>query len=197
MTIYRIGITGHRQIPIHIQQGIKNEIKRYLSQLVSTKGIEEIVAVSPLAAGADQLFAESALEIGLSLEVILPFQTEEYEKDFDKKELKGFRNLLKHAKGVEIVPSTENRTEAYYQTGRRVLEQCDELVAVWDFNKTNEIYAGTAHIVRCLFENFSEVKALYAIHSPRQGEITLTTNGYMDYATYQGRLIQGGKKNEV
>ena len=44
--------------------------------------------VSALAEGADRIAAKAALEAGWTLEVVLPFATEEYEQDFDSPESK-------------------------------------------------------------------------------------------------------------
>ena len=38
--------------------------------------------VSPLADGADQIAAEVALELGFSLHAVLPFERDDYRRDF-------------------------------------------------------------------------------------------------------------------
>jgi len=101
-------------------------------------------AVSPLAEGADRLFAEEALRLGYHLCCVMPFAQGEFEQDFRAPQstaadaLAGFRDLLDEARRgaglttFELDGSRERRAEAYEAAGRVVLNQSDLLVVVWD-----------------------------------------------------------------
>jgi len=100
-------------------------------------------AVSPLAEGADRMFAEEALKRGYGLCCPMPFAQAEFENDFDGGSVAAFRALLDHARTQGLVrfeldgarnspadPDAEAR--AYAAAGRVVVNQSDLLVVVWD-----------------------------------------------------------------
>ncbi|MDQ2860756.1 MAG: DUF4231 domain-containing protein [Pseudomonadota bacterium] len=101
-------------------------------------------AVSPLAEGADRMFAEEALRLGYHLCCVMPFAQGEFEEDFRAPQsaapdaLAGFRALLDEARRgaglttFELDGSRDRRAEAYEAAGRVVLNQSDLLVVVWD-----------------------------------------------------------------
>jgi hypothetical protein len=101
-------------------------------------------AISPLAEGADRMFAEEALELGYHLCCVMPFAQSEFEADFSLPQsaapdaLAHFRDLLDEARQgaglttFELDGSSERRAEAYEAAGRVVLNQSDLLVVVWD-----------------------------------------------------------------
>lgn len=101
-------------------------------------------AISPLAEGADQIFAEQALARGYQLVCPFPFPQSEYEKDFEPGRALGpdvlsqFRRLLAsaHTAGrlsvVELPGDRRHRGEAYRQAGAEVAGASDLLVVVWD-----------------------------------------------------------------
>lgn len=116
----------------------------------------EWTVVSPLAVGADRIVAEAVLENGSidgkrRLEVLLPFAQEEYEKDFSERDetgaprmgpaLKSFRQLLARADRTSVVAEIDQRgsaelratrNDAYLTVGRKVVDACEILIAVWD-----------------------------------------------------------------
>jgi hypothetical protein len=101
-------------------------------------------AVSPLAEGADRIFAEQAIESGYELSCPMPFQQEEYEKDFLKgktagvESLQQFRELLNSAEKntclvrFEMDGRRSAEEDAYRNNAQIVLNQSDLLVVVWD-----------------------------------------------------------------
>jgi hypothetical protein len=105
----------------------------------------ELVGVTSLAEGADQLFAEGVLELGGSLEVVVPaaryraaFGTERAAKRYDK--------LVSNASLVVTLPFNLPSDEAYMAAGREVVRRSDALLAVWD-GKPARGYGGTADVV--------------------------------------------------
>src|SRR6266568_7284673 len=74
-TIFRVGLSGHQQIGDEstvqfVSQQLRDLLVTY-RQMAHDKG-QEIVACSALAMGADQLFVKTALELNISVEVVIP-----------------------------------------------------------------------------------------------------------------------------
>ena len=148
---FRIGITGHRHLnePEILLPAIR-EALRLLRDLLPRQGSDVVlVAVSSLAEGADRLVARELLTNPTSrLEVILPVARSAYAEDFqDVTSRKEFQNLLARASQVRQAPGRPTRQEAYEWAGRRVVDRCDALIAVWDGQPAGG-RGGTAEIVQ-------------------------------------------------
>lgn len=157
---FRVGVVGHR--PNRLVKNKEPELRSVLRDLLSLVKDEVeaawdaelyaqdcdrktvLRAVSPLAEGADQLFAEQALSLGYSLCCILPFVQAEYEKDFtegnalEADALTGFRELLARGRqqhgfiGYELDGVRADSPAAYGAAGRVLLNQSDLLIVIWD-----------------------------------------------------------------
>ncbi|GMW02388.1 MAG: hypothetical protein AMXMBFR84_35240 [Candidatus Hydrogenedentota bacterium] len=108
--------------------------------------------VSALAQGADIIVAEAVLARKDSqLQVVLPFDAEEYEHDFDAPSLEAFRKLLALDASPGIAGMLDahgsNRDCLYREAGELVVHQCDILIAVWD-GKPAKGWGGTGDIVK-------------------------------------------------
>ena len=149
---FRIGITGHRHLndPELLPPAIRKAL-RLLRDLLPEHAPADVVlvAVSSLAEGADRLVAREVLARPTSrLEVILPVARSAYAEDFQGvKSRREFQNLLARASQVRQAPGRLTRQEAYEWAGRRVVDRCDALIAVWD-GKPAGGRGGTAEIVR-------------------------------------------------
>ncbi|GAA0988941.1 hypothetical protein [Nocardioides aquaticus] len=86
--------------------------------------------VGSLAEGADQECAEIALGHGLSLQVIVP--SEGYASTFDDSTRERYVHFLSEAEAVTTLDFAEPSEEAFYAAGKRVVDDSDLLVAVWD-----------------------------------------------------------------
>jgi hypothetical protein len=128
-----VGVTGHRDLPA----AARPEIERRLRELL-TGCARELVGVSPLARGADQLFAEVVLALGGRLHVVVPCR--DYPGD------EGYAELRARATVVEMLDHAAPSVDAYLATGKRVVELADEMVAVWDGRPARGL-GGTADIV--------------------------------------------------
>lgn len=122
----RIGVTGHRSIPeeahAHVMAGIR-------AVLCGFDGSLE--ALSSLAVGADQLFADLALACGAELTVVIP--SGDYEACFaDGPELARYRSLKGRAAREVRLDFPHSTDEAYYAAGAYIADHCDRLLAVWD-----------------------------------------------------------------
>jgi hypothetical protein len=149
---FRIGITGHRRLdnPEALIPAIQEAVRLLRGLLPEHSGSEvALVAVSSLAEGADRLVACELLAVpGSRLEAILPMARSVYVNDFrDAESKKEFRRLLELASQVRQPPGHPAPEEAYEWAGRRVVDRCDALIAVWD-GQPAKGRGGTAEIVQ-------------------------------------------------
>src|SRR4051812_7059926 len=124
----RIGITGHQTLRGALGwDWIDGEIRRILVGCGPPW-----IGLTSLAAGVDQRFAEIMLRLGGTIEVIVPFP--EYENRFaGEEERSSYRRLLAAAKVVKALPRAgESDEELYFIAGRRVVDESELVIAVWD-----------------------------------------------------------------
>jgi hypothetical protein len=123
----RIGITGH----MNLTPPTETLVKEALHGLLAPYADGDLVGVSCLARGADQLFARAVLDIGGRLEVVLPTSTYREQK-VKQDNLATFDELLDHADHVHTMPFTEANRDAYEAANNTLLGTIERLVAVWD-----------------------------------------------------------------
>jgi hypothetical protein len=132
----RIGITGHRNIPEFALPEIVHRLA------IELKAADE--ALSCLADGADQLFAELALEAHIPLTAVI---ADDYEDHLGSDEaVERYRGLLGACARTVHMPFRDCSTEAYEVAGYWVVENVDHLIAVWD-GRPARGRGGTAQIV--------------------------------------------------
>jgi hypothetical protein len=162
---FRVGIVGHRpnrlpkdkgsldllrQMVRSILEDVRAELSDYArSSPTMPYSTQPFIlrAVSPLAEGADRIFADEAIALGYELLCPMPFGQEEFEKDFvspdslEPNSQERFHDLLKRARqgsGITTFELDGDRSaapKAYALAGRVVLNQSDLLIAVWDGHK--------------------------------------------------------------
>lgn len=136
----RIGVTGHRSIPQELHAHVLEELR---AALCGHDGSLE--ALSSLAAGADQLFADLALAHGAELTAVIP--SGDYEAGFtDGADLERYRTLRARAAREIRLGFPHSTDEAYYAAGTYIADHCDRLVAVWDGRPARGL-GGTGDIV--------------------------------------------------
>jgi hypothetical protein len=121
----RIGITGHSALTTVSVPLVVESIRELLD------GQENLVGVTCLARGADQLFASAVLDLGGTIEVVLP-SADYRERKVKPAELAEFDELIGKAAGVHTMPFAAAGRDAYMAASEHVLSIVDELVAVWD-----------------------------------------------------------------
>jgi hypothetical protein len=156
--VITVGVTGHRGLatpkPVARQVAevlgvIRKAADEALAEKDNPLGAESlnIRIVSPLAEGADRLVAQIGLDLGASLQCVLPLPRAEYATDFaTPASKKAFRDLLARAERVFELDGAGERDDAYLQVGRMVVRQSDILIAIWDGEGTRG-KGGTAEIV--------------------------------------------------
>lgn len=115
----RIGVTGHLIIPASAIDYVRRGITATLDRVPA-----ELVGITSLADGADQLFAELILERAGSLHVILPCAA--------SCESERFNSLLKQAAAVETLNFAHPSEDAYLAAGRRMVDLSEAVIAIWD-----------------------------------------------------------------
>ncbi len=166
----RIGVTGHRTL--ENSEALAEKVRALLNLKDSVILDEEsrsrvrtsenpplgFTVFSLLAEGADRLVAVEVLATPDALiHAVLPFEKEEYLKDFVSEDSRGeFENILSKdrrkedlTKGLSTLGTKadpERRKEAYAKAGRFVVDSCDVLIAVWD-GEPAAGRGGTAEIV--------------------------------------------------
>jgi hypothetical protein len=137
--VTHIGVTGHQRLEDPaawpwVEEAVGREMDAATGPLV---------VVTSLAIGADQLVARLGAARGATVHAVLPFGG--IERTFAPEDLPAYRQLLSHA-SVEILQTPGTDEDAYLAAGRRVAEQSDVMIAVWDA-KPAKGKGGTADVV--------------------------------------------------
>lgn len=157
------GITGHRRI-LHPDRLLQDILRQGEALLASGKTVS---GLTPLAEGADRIFAQALLELGIPYTVPLPLQQKNYEQDFPET-VGQFHELLARADDVftlprcpwltdeDITPTAAGRNFQYLSVGVYIVNQSDTLFSAWNGNPANGM-GGTAQITQ-LFNDFTSLK---------------------------------------
>ena len=138
-----IGFTGHRTLPDEYK--CRKSIFEFLEkQKASARGL--LYGVSSTAAGGDLLFAESCIQLGLPLCILLPMPAAEFRKDFDDATWARAEIVLGKAASVEVTGSNQSRDESYYECGIETVQQSRLLLALWNGDSSKGL-GGTEDVV--------------------------------------------------
>jgi hypothetical protein len=136
-----VGFSGHAGLPPATVELVATDLRARLAPYAGA----ELVGISLLGPGADQLFARIVLELGGHLYVVVPakryrdqFTDEEAQQEYDR-----LHAVATYFEQLEYVDSTE---EAHMAAGRAVVEQADVLLAVWNGQPSKGL-GGTADVV--------------------------------------------------
>jgi len=152
-----VGVTGHRDLVPSEIPDIEDRIRDFFLGLQADFPDLPLQLITPLAEGGDQLAAEVALSMGISLVAVLPMVQAEYERDFSSPEkLEDFRRLLEHSDELIVLPpvagdlespySEQERSLQYAQLGVFTSDHCQVLLALWD-GKPGHHVGGTGEVV--------------------------------------------------
>jgi hypothetical protein len=136
------GITGHQ----HLEDSSAWDWVRREITAILTNAPPPSLGVTSLAVGADQLFAEIVLQLGGTIEAVIPFP--DYERTFKTdSDLATYLRLKNAASRVEILKCSVPDQIAFLQAGKRVVDRCELLIAVWDGQPSHGL-GGTADVVK-------------------------------------------------
>jgi len=148
-----IGVTGHRELRERDIPRLRELVRAELTKLKTEYPYSPFVMLSSLAAGADLLCAEVAIELGITLKCPLPMELDQYRLDFDAEALANFDAMLAQAEEVFVAPATEpppeemSRNFYYRQAGIYVTTHSHVLLALWDGSPAKPDGCGTAEAV--------------------------------------------------
>lgn len=161
-----IGITGHRLHKLDVEhRELQDSLDGTLREIVDDNPGKRLVLVSPLAEGADRLVASLAVErFGMALQVPLPLPYELYHTDFSApNSIEAFKMLVGKAEFYFELPmrfgsledlamrlesgANENRNRQYALAGAYLVDNCHDLIAVYDGNGEEGV-GGTGQVVR-------------------------------------------------
>ncbi len=137
----RVAVTGHMDVSADSFELIRTELLKRLNALQSDG---ELVGVSCIAKGADSIFAEAVLATGGVLEVVLP-SPHYREKKVKPDHAPVFDRLIADASRVRTLPFEEVNRDAYEAANEALIDDCDQLLAVWDGKHGDR--SGTATVV--------------------------------------------------
>jgi len=137
----RIAITGHRGLPAATERLVDRDIRDHLAA-AAAEG--DLVGISNLADGADQIFARAVLDTGGRLEVIVP--AAQYRDGLPEAAHARYDALLGAASKVDRLGYVESTEEAHMAASQAMLASADQLYAVWDGHPARG-YGGTADVV--------------------------------------------------
>ena len=115
----RIAVTGHRPKRLKGQQ---KEVKRWLSEQLDKYECTE--AISGMAQGADQIFAQAAVEKNIPLICCYPYRKNFFHQEEQK--------ILNRAKDIKFISETYTGNRVYWFRDKYMVDNCDLLLAVWD-----------------------------------------------------------------
>jgi hypothetical protein len=151
-----VGMTGHQGLPTPtaelVTAALRDTLRPYALNLVG---------VTMLGPGADQLFARVVLSLGGTLHVVQPTVGMQYRDSFsDPDAQRGYDELYGQASRVEALEHTESTEQAHLDGGRAVVDRSSVLVAVWDGQPARGL-GGTADVVAYARERGVPVKVVW------------------------------------
>jgi predicted Rossmann fold nucleotide-binding protein DprA/Smf involved in DNA uptake len=150
----KIGVTGHQNLPVSALEYIKGNIESILVRYRA-----DLIGISSLAAGADQLFCEIVLKCGGILHIVIPCHG--YEKTFNNQEdLLRYLDILEKARTVETLENDEPSEDAFLEAGKHIVDLSELMVAVWDGLEAKG-KGGTGDIVSYALELGREIVVIW------------------------------------
>ncbi|MBA8916049.1 MULTISPECIES: hypothetical protein [Methylorubrum] len=120
----RVGVSGHQARPGIDWNWVADAVRAELAQCSTITQ-----ALTSLAVGSDQIFAQCALEMNVPVLAVIPIHN--YESFFEGDGLARYRELLAASERLDL-NTTDEPEPAFYAAGRYIVERCDLLLAIWD-----------------------------------------------------------------
>jgi hypothetical protein len=150
-----VGFTGHAGLPPRTVELVTTELRGRLTPRAGP----ELVGISLLGPGCDQLFARTVLELGGLLYVVVCAKRyrEQFKDEHARREYDRLHATATYFEELEYLDSTE---EAHMAGGRAVVERSDVLVAVWD-GQPSRGQGGTADVVAYAHQRGVRVEVIW------------------------------------
>src|SRR5882762_3722061 len=155
---FMVGVSGHRDLDPAELLRLREAVTDFVRQLKEHLPDTELRMVVGMAEGADLLVAESALELGVRVEAVLPMRLDQYAADFDADNLARLKDLLRHpgVRCVELMSGVPDRAVARHASAQRdamyanltdtLIRRSSLLLALWD-GRASQLSGGTADTV--------------------------------------------------
>ncbi|MGH3932085.1 MAG: hypothetical protein ACRDTF_19160 [Pseudonocardiaceae bacterium] len=150
----RIGVTGHTNLTAATEKAVYEAVRNILLPHAA----QELVGVSCLARGADQLFAQAVLDLGGALRVVLP--APDYRTKIKSDNTVRYDALVDAAESVHVMPFETSRRESYLAASEHVLSTVDKIIAVWDGGPSGGL-GGTADVVSAAWQRGLPVQVVW------------------------------------
>jgi hypothetical protein len=151
-----VGVSGHRDLHPSCIDRAQTEVSAFLAQLTALVPNTPVRVMVGMAAGADLLVANAALENHLSVDAVLPMPLEEFSKDFSPEALLELHRLLEHPSVTRVVldapnrssdPATgEQRDALYVNLSNTLIRKSNLLITLWN-GESSVLPGGTADTV--------------------------------------------------
>lgn len=135
----RVAVSGHRGLPEATERLVDNALREGLAQHGP-----DLVGLSCIADGADQLFAQAILDLGGRLEVVVP--AAKYREALPPECWPAYDLLFGKASQIHQFDYTESTAEAHQAASEYMVDHADILMAIWDGLPARS-YGGTADVV--------------------------------------------------
>lgn len=142
---YRIAVTGHWSLGDAATVAFVTQAFAALLAQLLREHPEGLVALSGLALGADTLFAEAALALGIPLEACIA-NSAAIEKYAPGPERDQHFRLRVRSRHVLELPFAERSAESYLALGRWLVDNSDLLLAAWNGEAPAKL-GGTGDVV--------------------------------------------------
>lgn len=122
-----IGVTGHSNLSDATAVAVAEVVRTRLSAYVG----EELVGITCLARGADQIFAEAVLDLGGTIDVVIP--AADYITGIrDAGDRARFERLTAQARAIHELPYATSGPDSYFAASKFLIDRSEHIVAVWD-----------------------------------------------------------------
>ena len=184
------GVTGHRNLREDDIEKLEESVRSLFVKYQTKYEHTELIVISALAEGSDMLVARVAIELNITLHIVIPYEEEEYLNSFMNKEknINEFNFLKGEAKSFKVNSSIDTckPDTCYQKLGEYIADVSNILLALWDGEDSTKP-GGTAAIVKYQRTGFEENRfdsldgnALFIITTPRVSNPDVQTNFSID-----------------
>jgi hypothetical protein len=205
-----VGVTGHRDLRPEDGVALEEAVGRIFDRLRSAYPTTPLLALTPLAEGADRLLARVAIARSIPYLVPTPLPLAQYRDDFAAPAKEEFDALERGALASYAMPYFEDndafnvgqaqrRAQQYALVGAHVAQASHVLIAVWNGERSTAV-GGTAQIVRfrcygipvrylgrASVLDAPETGAVYHVYAPRMRQSAAEAQ-----PGFTQRLVRGG-----
>lgn len=156
-TPFMLGVSGHRDLTAGGIADLRDAVARFVNELHQLLPDTPLRILVGMADGADLVVAQTAVDLGVAVEALLPMPLKEYAADFDAPTFQRLEALLRQpqvccveltlpASGAPLAGSTALRDQLYANLTATLVRRSSLMLAVWD-GQGSTLPGGTADTV--------------------------------------------------